>query len=566
MWPIPRERNRYIFKGSTGALRRKVTVSHYPRFDLGEGVLASDRELHRRWKAFHAAARSHSSSTLTRLVGPLLGDDTRRRRLAQSLESRLRGNQLPALPSAPPIESLLVPAPPMSATPDMLARCAVVSIDTAALAVSFDDLDAAVANSEWLLIAPSHTDAESALATLWPMRDNADVVFADELRDHIPLFKPPVVGPLTLLGMNVIGRPALLRTATIRAIGGFARAAASACDHDVYLRLQEAGARFVHVPVTIPVDTSHGTATTDDTQAVVSAAFARRGLPAVVTSVRPDGLVSWEVTLTETPLVDIIIPTRDRLDLLERCISSVEGRSTYPNYRITILDNDSVDPATLAYFATTPHRVVPCPGPFNYAAIMNRGVASTTAPLIVTLNNDTVIETPDWLERMVGVTLLAGVAATGCRQVDQFGHHEHDGVVIAPYPQHLIYGRNWFLDDYLVNARREVTAVTGAVTMVRRSAWEAVDGMDEDFAVVMNDVDLCLRLQNNGGAVVIVPDVVIRHDASSSRGRLDPLVDRNRFVRRWDIFGTFRDPYFPAALQLLGAHMVVREPRLDHTS
>jgi GT2 family glycosyltransferase len=88
--------------------------------------------------------------------------------------------------------------------------------------------------------------------------------------------------------------------------------------------------------------------------------------------------------------------------------------------------------------------------------------------------------------------------------------------------------------------------------MVRRDRWESVGGMDEGLAVVMNDVDFCLRVQNEGAYVVYLPDVQFEHQVSSSRGRLDPLADRNAFLRRWDILGSFQDPYFPERLRLYG--------------
>jgi GT2 family glycosyltransferase len=146
----------------------------------------------------------------------------------------------------------------------------------------------------------------------------------------------------------------------------------------------------------------------------------------------------------------------------------------------------------------------------------------------------------------------------GACLIDQHGRHEHDGIVIAPYPQHLRVDSNYPHHDQFVDATRDVAAVTGAVQMVRRDLWESLGGMDEQFEVVMNDVDLCLRSQLEDRYVVFTPTVQLTHRAGSSRGDLDPLADRNRFVRRWDIFGTFRDPYFPESLELLGSSVRYR--------
>jgi GT2 family glycosyltransferase len=196
--------------------------------------------------------------------------------------------------------------------------------------------------------------------------------------------------------------------------------------------------------------------------------------------------------------------------------------------------------------------VVPCPGPFNYAHIVNRGISHSLADYVVTLNNDTVLVTPDWLERMVSLASLPEIGIVGACLFDQDGRREHESIIIAPYPQHLRTDSNYPHVDQFTSAVRDVAAVTGAVQMVEREFWESLGGMDELLKVTMNDVDICLRSQLEGRYVVYDPDVQLYHHVSSSRGDLDPLDDRNRFIRRWDIFGTFRDPYFPEALLLLG--------------
>jgi GT2 family glycosyltransferase len=386
---------------------------------------------------------------------------------------------------------------------------------------------------------------------------DGDVVYGDEVGDvlTIPLLKPHEVGPHTLLSYNVVGRPALLRRDTVARVGGLRLESGRAAEHDLYLRLFDAHATFRHVPVVLKgrsVEERHNVALSEDTQRVVAEALLRRGITALVSSTAEPSVVTWSPVPESWPSIDVLIPTRDRVDLLRECITSVEA-STYPNFTITVLDNGSIEPATLAFFQATSHRVVDCPGPFNYAAIINRGVAQSTGDYVLTLNNDTVVRTPDWLEQMVGVAALDDVSIVGVTLIDQHETHEHDGIVIAPYPQHLRRGVNYLVEDEYVLARRDVAAVTGAVQMISRALYQDLDGMDERLAVVMNDVDLCLRSQVDGRHVVLLADVELTHFAGSTRGRLDPLGDRNLFVRRWDVFGTLADPYFPEALRLYGA-------------
>jgi GT2 family glycosyltransferase len=159
---------------------------------------------------------------------------------------------------------------------------------------------------------------------------------------------------------------------------------------------------------------------------------------------------------------------------------------------------------------------------------------------------------------MLGLASLPDVTFVGACLLDQEGHHEHDSIVISPYPQHLRIDSNYPHVDHFSTSIRDVAAVTGAVQMVRREIWEELGGMDELLKVTMNDVDICLRSQDDGKNVVYTPYVELYHHVSSSRGSLDPLVDRNRFLRRWDIFGTFRDPYFPESLLLLGETVYYR--------
>ncbi len=421
-------------------------------------------------------------------------------------------------------------------------------------------------DATWLFLTDrSVSDAEQRSAVtvlLGRANEDDDVVFADEFgpTQDAPIFKSPAVAPHTLWSYNTVGRPALVRVSALRDVGGFSLEAGWAFEHDLYLRLREREARFHHVTLLLragrPAIGFAAPHISDDSCRVVRAALERRGLGATVAPGPLGGLVTWELAPpSPAPSIDIIIPTRDRLDLMRRCLQAVESKTTYTNYNIIILDNDSKEEATLEFLATTKYQVVPCPGVFNYARIVNRGVSQSGADFIVTLNNDTVLDTPDWLERMVSLASLSDVSFVGACLLDTDGRREHESIVIAPYPQHLRTDSNYPHVDHFVSATRDVAAVTGAVQMVRRELWELIGGMDEELRVTMNDVDICLRSQLDGHFVIYTPDVRLYHHVGSTRGKLDPLEDRNRFIQRWDIFGSFRDPFFPASLQLLGETM-----------
>ena len=553
------------------------------RFDDEATPPITSKEIKHRWIEFHRQIRLMSGTRLQRTAGRILGEDTVRYAVARflfrpllQLGRRLRRRQSEAKTRVRLSASKANEIFPVNYRPhavDYASELAAMTFDEPDVAVvalddAHDTPGAMVAalnetlnetTAEWLFLADAAVDRVAQRYTIAHLiaaaRPGDDVVFADEsgVNEFAPILKSPAVGPHTLLSYNVVGRPALVRVETLFGAGGFDPDAGWAFEHDAYLRLSEARARFHHVaqvlPCARPASAFDPERLDEDTARVVRAALARRGWTGTVTAGGLPGLMDWRLASPPSaPRVDIIIPTRDRIDLVQRCVTSIEEVSTYQNYDIILLDNDSVKPESHEYFATTKYRVVPCPGPFNYAAIVNRGVHHSDADYVVTLNNDTIVVTPDWLEQMLSLVTLPDVGVVGACLLDQDGRREHESIVISPYPQHLRTDSNYPHVDYFSQSIRDVAAVTGAVQMVERSFWEHLGGMDEQLKVVMNDVDICLRSLAEDQYVVYTPDVHLFHHVGSSRGDLDPIDDRNRFIRRWDIFGTFRDPFFPEAL------------------
>jgi GT2 family glycosyltransferase len=559
-------------------------VPLFQRFDVDTTPAITPAEIKRRWNEFHRQIRAMSGTPLQRIAGRILGEDTWRYHLARFifrpllklLRKRRKVEAKARTRIAATREATIFPVNYRPRTIDYAVELASITFD--ATDVNIFEIEEGVAadeliislnealnetTAEWIfLVDASHSDDSrrysvgSLLARATPEHD---VVFGDEtgINHFAPILKSPAVGPHTLLSYNVIGRPALLRVETLFRVGGFSTDTGWAFEHDAYLRLSEANANFHHVPTILPAGRTarsfDAALLTEDTCRVVRSAIQRRGWKGTVTPGALAGLAHWKLDApTSLPSIDIIIPTRDRIDLVRQCITSIEEKTTYPNYDVIILDNDSVKKESLDYFDDTKYSVVPCPGPFNYAKIVNRGVNHSSADYVVTLNNDTIVVTPDWLEQLLALASLPDVGIVGASLLDPDGRHEHDSIIIAPYPQHLRTDSNYPHVDLFSRATRDVVAVTGAVQMVEREFWQSLGGMDEELKVVMNDVDICLRSQMEDRYVLFTPDVHLFHHVGSSRGDLDPLDDRDRFIRRWDIFGSFRDPYFPEALLLLG--------------
>lgn len=245
------------------------------------------------------------------------------------------------------------------------------------------------------------------------------------------------------------------------------------------------------------------------------------------------------LTIADTlPSVSVIIPTRNRADLLRTCIAGLRA-TDYPNLEIIIADNDSDDPETLAYFAALAQQgitILPQPGPFNYSTINNNAVAIAQGEFICLMNNDIEVLKPDWLAIMVTQALRPEVGAVGAQLLYPDGRIQHAGVVIGVgnaaghahkflRPEDEGYFRRHALPQY-------VSAVTAACLVVRKDKFLAVGGLDDkNFAVAFNDVDLCLKLNQQGWQSFYEPRAVLVHHESISRGHDKDPVGAARFAK-----------------------------------
>lgn len=243
-------------------------------------------------------------------------------------------------------------------------------------------------------------------------------------------------------------------------------------------------------------------------------------------------------TANDLPPVTVIVPTRNRFDLLRTCLDGLAA-TRYPDMEVIVVDNDSDDPATLAYLAsigTARARVLKHKGPFNYSAINNRAVAVAGGKLLCLLNNDIEVTSPDWLAIMATQALRDNVGAVGAQLLYPDGRVQHAGVVIgvgnaAGHAHRFVkpgdqgYFRRHAFPQF-------TSAVTAACLVVARDRFLAVGGLDErNFAVAFNDVDLCLRLNQRGWQSFYEPRAVLIHHESVSRGfDLDPA-GAARFAR-----------------------------------
>lgn len=239
----------------------------------------------------------------------------------------------------------------------------------------------------------------------------------------------------------------------------------------------------------------------------------------------------------EGPRVSVVVPTRDRLELLRTCVEGVLGQTQYGPIELVVVDNGSMEPATLDYLRVIQRdprcRVVRDEAPFNFSALVNLGVLCASGEHICLLNNDIEVIHPGWLGDMVGQLLRPGVGAVGAQLYYPQELVQHGGILlgIGGVAGHAHHGLPRGDHGYMQRARvaHEVSGVTAACMLVRRRAFEEVGGFDESLPVAFNDVDFCLRLRQAGWKIVMDPGVELYHHESISRGKEDTPAKRARF-------------------------------------
>lgn len=299
--------------------------------------------------------------------------------------------------------------------------------------------------------------------------------------------------------------------------------------------------------------------------AAVRAHLARQRVPA---EVEPTGAGRWRVRYVlpdPLPLVSIIVPARDALELTRRCIETLRARTEYPRYEVLLVDNQSRDPATLEWMreqqAAGAVRLLSHEGPFNFSAINNRAVREAQGELVCLLNNDTEVIDGAWLAEMVGQLLQPEVQVVGAKLLYPDGRVQHAGdlVGVGGVANHA---HAWIGADqpgYCGRAlvAQEYSAVTGACLLTRRATYLALGGLDErHLPVAFNDVDYCLRVREAGGRVVWTPHAVLVHHESVSRGKDLTLAQKRRarkeaayMRRRWHEV-LQRDPFYHPNLSM----------------
>ena len=407
-------------------------------------------------------------------------------------------------------------------------------------------------------------DALYHIVTRINLKPDTGILYTDE--DKIdeqgkhsePHFKPQWC-PDHLWSRNYFGHLVVMRTGIVKAIGGFREGFEGSQDYDLILRAVERTARIEHIPRVLYHWRIHAAsaALSEDVKpyayiaakTALTEALQRRDEPAEVEFL--SGYRGYRINF-KAPLkgkVSIVIPTKDKTDVLATCLHSIFNKTDHPDYEVIVISNNSKEPAFFAFMKEM-ERLQPDRfrwyennAPFNFSALMNFGTAKATGDHILFLNNDTEVIHGEWLRIMHSWSQRPSIGAVGVKLLYHNDTIQHAGVIIGlgGVAGHTFVGYHKDGPGYFnyINTVNNNSAVTAACMMVQRSKLEGIGGWEELFTVEYNDVDLCLRLREAGFNNVYVPDVSLYHFESLTRGH--PHMTKESYERHLREVGLFKE-------------------------
>lgn len=440
-----------------------------------------------------------------------------------------------------------------------------------------------------MIAATGAVRAEASLVKRRNVTEVIEAVYSDEdkisedLKEHFdPHFKPDYNIDL-LRTNNYITHLFMVKRGLAEQTGGFVSKYNGAQDFDFILKCTDAAKGVAHVPrVLYHWRTSAGSTAENPAskkyayeagKLAIEDHLKAKGLEGEVCFTRNPGFYRVKYHVQKKELISIIIPNKDQVQMLEKCLSAIK-KSTYAEYEIIIVENNSTEKETFAYYEklTGTAYTADCPmegvfsdgkricvvtwkEAFNYSAIHNFALAYAKGSYLLLLNNDVEITTPDWLEELLSHCERADVAAVGCKLLYPDGRIQHAGVGIGlgGIANSMFVGMDSKFHGYMhrANLQLDYSAVTGACMMLKRHVFEEVGGFEEALAVAYNDVDLCLRMGRAGYRIVYTPYAQGIHYESKSRGyentpekqaRLQKEADYMR--KNWAELFEYGDPYY----------------------
>lgn len=397
-----------------------------------------------------------------------------------------------------------------------------------------------------------------------------DVVYSDEDKlddttgERVEPFFKPAWSPEYFRGVMYLGHLLCVRREIAQATR-LDPAYDGVQDFEFMLRVSETGARVGHIPQVLYhwrktpgsiAETSKAKPQAGQLQEeAVNAHLRRLALPArAEQSEHPHRLRILPAPRASFPSVSIIIPTKDAPDLLDRCLTSLSTRTSYPKHEVILVDNGTTDERALKLMRQFNARRISFPDPFNFSRASNQGAMAATGDFLVFLNNDTEIIAADWLQHLIYYAEQPDVGAAGALLIYEDRTVQHAGVALGMRgtADHTMRGFPIGTDGYAgsLACAREVSALTGACLMIRKSLFHEIGGFNEHFFTAYQDVDLCLRLRERGLRLICTPMAVVVHHESVSRQRYYDMIDRALLLDLWESVIERGDPYYNRNLNL----------------
>jgi len=383
---------------------------------------------------------------------------------------------------------------------------------------------------------------------------NADFIYTDEVTfvgktSNITIYNyKPDYSPDTLRSYNYICHFTAFSRELLEQVGFFNNEYDGSQDYDLILRLTEKAKNIAHIQKPLYFWRSHKASVASDVSAkpyvvdsakrALSAHLERLGLSGRIEDSSVPTTYKIQYDIKGIPLVSIIIPNKDHTDDLEKCLASVYGKSTYKNFEVIVVENNSTEEETFEYYKEAQSKykdlkVITWENSFNYSAINNFAVKQANGEYVLLLNNDIEVITPDWLEQMLMFAQRDDVGAVGAKLYYSDDTIQHAGVIVGlggvAGHSHKYFDRD--NPGYMARASiaQNLSACTAACLLIRKSVYEEIGGLDENYAVAFNDIDFCMAIREAGYLIVFTPYAEFYHYESKSRGDEDTPEKRARF-------------------------------------
>ena len=377
-----------------------------------------------------------------------------------------------------------------------------------------------------------------------------DKLFADGSYDHS--YAKSGWSPDLHLSYNYVCHFAVFSRDLLHRIGGWRLGFDGAQDYDLALRATETANEIVHIPRNLyhwrvlPGSTSGGVDQKNDAwdagQRALSEALTRRGIAGKVEEGIDPGTYNIHYPVIARPKVGIIIPTRDRYELISQCVQGVIETTNGLETEILVVNNESTDQATLDWMDQHNGPVIDYPHQFSYARMMNMAAEQIDCDFLLFLNCDITIASPNWLEAMIGHAQQRRVGAVGAKLSFPDGRIQHEGITVGVGGVAVNTNSRGYFS--IGNLTRNCWALTAACLMIRPEVFGEVGGFEERLRVAFNDVDLTMRIHQLGYDLVYQPHAMLHHQESALRGSLHPTEDEEFFRARWGEPLTYNDPYY----------------------